>query len=87
VGDVRGSGLMIGVELVLDKESRRPNPAAATAVMEGCRRRGVLVGKGGLYGSVLRISPPLVLTEDEARHGLEVLEASVDEAAQGGGAS
>ena len=42
--------------------------------MEACRRRGVLVGKGGLYSSVLRLAPPLVLTEDEARHGVRVLD-------------
>jgi len=85
VGDVRGAGLMIGVELVTDKASRTPHPAAAAEVMEACRRRGVLIGKGGLYGSVLRLSPPLVLTEDEARRGIEVLDEAVAEAAAGGG--
>jgi len=87
VGDVRGSGLMLGVELVTDKASRAPNAAAASAVMEACRTRGVLIGKGGLYGSVLRLSPPLVLTEDEARHGISVLDEAVAEAAAGGGAT
>ena len=81
VGDVRGKGLMLGVELVTDKASRTPDPAAAAAVMEGCRRRGVLIGKGGLHGSVLRISPPLTLTEDEARQCVAVVEAAVAEAA------
>lgn len=87
VGDVRGKGLMVGVELVTDKASKAPNPAAAAAVMEGCRTRGVLVGKGGMHGSVLRLSPPLVLTEDEARHGVEVLDEALAEAASGGGGS
>jgi 4-aminobutyrate aminotransferase len=81
VGDVRGKGLMLGVELVTDKVSRTPSPEVAAEVMEGCRRRGVLVGKGGLYGSVLRISPPLILTEDEARHGVQVLDEAIAEAA------
>jgi len=87
VGDVRGSGLMLGIELVMDKSSKSPNAAAAGAVMEACRRRGVLIGKGGLYGSVLRLSPPMVLTEDEARHGVSVLDEAVAEAAAGGGAT
>ena len=52
--------------------------------MEGCRRRGVLVGKGGMHGSVLRLSPPLVLTEEEARHGVAVLDEALADAAQGG---
>ena len=80
VGDVRGKGLMLGVELVVDKASKAPNPAAAAAVMEGCRRRGVLVGKGGMHGSVLRLSPPLVLSEDEARRGVAVLDEALEEA-------
>jgi 4-aminobutyrate aminotransferase len=83
VGDVRGKGLMLGVELVTDKASKQPDPAVAAAVMEGCRRRGVLVGKGGLHGSVLRLSPPLVLTEEEARRGVAVLDEAVAEAAGG----
>ncbi|HLK44733.1 MAG TPA: aminotransferase class III-fold pyridoxal phosphate-dependent enzyme, partial [Acidimicrobiales bacterium] len=81
VGDVRGKGLMVGVELVTDKASRTPDPAAAAAVMEGCRRRGVLIGKGGLHGSVLRVSPPLTLTEDEARRCVAVVDEAVAEAA------
>jgi 4-aminobutyrate aminotransferase len=83
VGDVRGKGLMLGVELVERSETKVPSPALAAAVMEGCRRRGVLVGKGGLYGSVLRLSPPLVLTEDEARRGVAVLDEAITEAAGG----
>jgi 4-aminobutyrate aminotransferase len=85
VGDVRGKGLMMGVELVVDKSSKAPNPTAAAAVMEGCRRRGVLVGKGGMHGSVLRLAPPLTLTEDEARRAVGVLDAALAEAGGNGG--
>jgi 4-aminobutyrate aminotransferase-like enzyme len=47
--------------------------------MEACKRRGLLIGKGGLYGNVLRIAPPLSLTVAEATEGLDIIEASVDE--------
>jgi 4-aminobutyrate aminotransferase len=64
VGEVRGRGLMIAVELV-HPGGRKPNPAGATAALEGCRAHGVLVGKGGVHGNVLRIAPPLSVTASE----------------------
>ena len=79
VGDVRGKGLMIGVELV-EAGSTTPSPAAATRVMETCKEEGLLVGKGGLYGNVLRISPPLSLTPAEADDGYAVLDAAIRKA-------
>ncbi|MFY1699566.1 aspartate aminotransferase family protein [Solwaraspora sp. WMMA2101] len=72
VGEVRGKGLMLAVEFVRPGTSE-PDPAATTAVFEACRAGGLLVGKGGLYGNVLRMGPPLTLTEDEAREGLAIL--------------
>ena len=72
VGEVRGKGLMFGVELV-QPGTDEPDPAAAAAVMEATRERGLLVGKGGLYGNCLRVAPPMTLTEEEAREGLEIL--------------
>ncbi len=77
VGDVRGKGLMIGVELV-EPGSTVPAPAAATAVLEQARRRGLLVGKGGLYGNVLRIAPPLCLSPTDASTGLEALVGAIE---------
>ncbi|MER7007347.1 aspartate aminotransferase family protein [Dactylosporangium sp. NPDC000555] len=71
VAEVRGRGLMIGVELT--------SAAATTAVFESCKRDGLLVGKGGLYGTALRMGPPLNLTEDEAREGLEILTSALHE--------
>jgi 4-aminobutyrate aminotransferase len=72
VADVRGKGLMIGIELA-HPGSGEPDPAAAAAVLEATRERGLLIGKGGLHGNCLRVAPPLVLGEAEAREGLDLL--------------
>jgi 4-aminobutyrate aminotransferase len=81
VGDVRGKGLMIGVELVRPGTGTpgEPAPELATAVLEACKRRGLLVGKGGLYGNALRIAPLLTLTAEEAAEGLAILVAAIEE--------
>lgn len=71
VGDVRGKGLMIGVELV--GSHGEPSPRAATIALEATKERGLLVGKGGLHGNVLRLAPPMTLTEDEAEEALGIL--------------
>ncbi len=76
VGDVRGKGLMIGVELV-EPGTRTPSGAAATRVLEETRKGGLLVGKGGLYGNVIRLAPPMTLTDDETEEALEILAASI----------
>ena len=85
VGDVRGKGLMIGVELVRPGTGcpGEPAPELASAVLEATKRRGLLVGKGGLYGNALRIAPPLSLTAEEAAEGLALLTASIEEVAAG----
>ena len=85
VGDVRGKGLMIGVELVRPGTGTpgEPAPELASAVLEATKRRGLLVGKGGLYGNALRIAPPLSLTAEEAAEGLALLTASIEEVAAG----
>jgi 4-aminobutyrate aminotransferase len=72
IGEVRGKGLMIAVELVRPGTAEA-DPAATVRVFDECRAGGLLVGKGGLYGNVLRMGPALTLTEDEAREGLAVL--------------
>lgn len=71
IGDVRGKGLMIGVELV--EPGGQPDPVAASRVLELTKQHGLLVGKGGLHGNVLRLAPPMTLTEQEAAHALDVL--------------
>ena len=93
VGEVRGKGLMIGIELVVpgtDEPGRRPgapDPAAAAEVLEETRERGLLVGKGGLHGNVLRVAPPLSVTAEEADEGAEILVAAVEAVARTGAAT
>jgi 4-aminobutyrate aminotransferase len=72
VGDVRGKGLMFAVELV-DPVTKEPSAALAGKVLEAAGERGLLIGKGGLYGNALRMAPPLTLTADEAREGLGLI--------------
>jgi 4-aminobutyrate aminotransferase len=81
VGDIRGKGLMIGVELVRPGTGTpgEPAPEIASAVLEAAKRRGLLIGKGGLHGNALRIAPPLTLTADEAAEGLAALVAALED--------
>jgi len=72
VGAIRGKGLMFAVELV-DPATKKPAPQLAAKVLEATRERGLLIGKGGLYGHALRMAPPLTLSEAEAREGLGLL--------------
>ncbi|MDJ0792196.1 MAG: aspartate aminotransferase family protein [Acidimicrobiia bacterium] len=79
IGEVRGKGLMIGIELV-HPGGTSPNVGAAAQIMEEAKSGGLLLGKGGLYGNSLRIAPPLSLTEEEADEGFEILAAAVETA-------
>jgi alanine-glyoxylate transaminase/(R)-3-amino-2-methylpropionate-pyruvate transaminase len=83
VGDVRGMGLMLGVELVEDRESRKPARGATTAVLEAAKEMGLLLGRGGLDGNVLRIKPPLCITAEDVDYALEVLDRALGRAEQG----
>ncbi|MFB9883562.1 aspartate aminotransferase family protein [Planobispora siamensis] len=72
VGDVRGKGLMFAVELV-EPATGAPSPALAARFMEETKKAGLLAGKGGLHGNVLRMAPPLTLTTEEAAEGLGII--------------
>jgi 4-aminobutyrate aminotransferase len=72
VADVRGKGLMLAIEFV-EPGTLNPNAYATGRVFEECKKRGLLVGKGGLYGNTIRMGPPMTLTDDEAREGLAIL--------------
>jgi alanine-glyoxylate transaminase/(R)-3-amino-2-methylpropionate-pyruvate transaminase len=77
IGDVRGMGLMLGVELVRDRQTKEPAKDEALAIMEHARELGVLIGKGGLYGNVLRIKPPMCITAADVDFALEVLDLAL----------
>ncbi len=64
IGDIRGKGLMQGIELVVDRKTKEPNPQAVLKVFEETKRRGVLIGKGGLFGNVIRTGMMLNSTKD-----------------------
>jgi alanine-glyoxylate transaminase/(R)-3-amino-2-methylpropionate-pyruvate transaminase len=82
IGDVRGMGLMLGVELVRDRTSKEPAKAQAAAVLELAKERGLLLGKGGLHGNVLRIKPPMCITIDDANFLADCLEEILPLASQ-----
>ncbi|MET8088054.1 aspartate aminotransferase family protein [Micromonospora sp. NPDC005197] len=81
VAEVRGKGLMLGVEFVRPGGSE-PDPVLTNRVFEAARDGGLLAGKGGLYGNVLRMGPPLTLTEEEAREGLAILVDAIRSSAE-----
>jgi alanine-glyoxylate transaminase/(R)-3-amino-2-methylpropionate-pyruvate transaminase len=74
IGDVRGLGLMLGVELVKDRASKMPAAAECASIFEKARELGLLIGKGGLWGNTLRLKPPLVFTRADADFMLAVLD-------------
>jgi 4-aminobutyrate aminotransferase len=73
IGEVRGKGLMQGVEYI-EPESARPAPALATAALERAKEAGLLIGKGGLQGNVLRIAPPMSVTAQEMDEAIAIFE-------------
>jgi alanine-glyoxylate transaminase / (R)-3-amino-2-methylpropionate-pyruvate transaminase len=81
IGDVRGMGLMQGIEVVKDPEGKEPDKERTARLMEATREEGVLVGQGGLWGTVVRIGPSLLITEEEMAEGIEKLARACDRVA------
>jgi diaminobutyrate-2-oxoglutarate transaminase len=82
VGDVRGRGLMIGIELVKDRDTKEPWPEMAGQIRTECFRRGVIIEVGGHFGNVARFLPPLVITRKLLLTGVEIFVESVRAAEQ-----
>jgi 4-aminobutyrate aminotransferase-like enzyme len=82
VGDVRGMGLMQALELVKDRKTKEPAAAETTRLQEACKRRGLLVGKGGLYNNTVRIAPPMLIGEAEIDHACDVIDQALGEVAR-----
>ncbi len=79
IGDVRGKGLMTGIELVKDRGTKEPATAECVRVWERAKALGLLIGKGGFFGNVLRIKPPMCLTRPDVDFMIEVLDIAFGE--------
>ena len=79
IGDVRGMGLMQALELVKDRTTKEPAPQETVAVMERARENGLLIGKGGLYGNVIRLAPMLNISKADVDEALRLLDRSFSE--------
>jgi 4-aminobutyrate aminotransferase len=77
IGDVRGMGLMQALELVKNRQTKEPAPEATNQFMEHCRKGGLLVGKGGLYGNVIRTSPPLNITKSDVDEAIRIMDQAL----------
>jgi len=77
IGDIRGLGLMLGIELVKDRATKEPAKEECAAVFEACKDLGLLIGKGGLHGNTLRIKPPMIFTPSDAEFMLAVLDEAL----------
>jgi alanine-glyoxylate transaminase / (R)-3-amino-2-methylpropionate-pyruvate transaminase len=78
IGDVRGKGLLLCIELVRDRQSKEPASEECAQVMENCKEMGLLVGKGGLWGQAIRFSPPMCLNEHDANFLIDVVDSALE---------
>jgi alanine-glyoxylate transaminase/(R)-3-amino-2-methylpropionate-pyruvate transaminase len=74
IGDVRGKGLLVGIELVKDQQSKEPAKEECAQILETCKEMGLLLGKGGLWGQTIRFSPPMCVNEQDADFLLDALD-------------
>jgi 4-aminobutyrate aminotransferase len=73
LGDVRGRGLVIGLDIVKDKKTKERDPERTRAIIDECCRNGLIIG--AVSGNVIRVAPPLVITKDEADESLDIMES------------
>ncbi|MGH9700467.1 MAG: aspartate aminotransferase family protein [Candidatus Acidiferrales bacterium] len=79
IGDVRGMGMMQALELVKDRQTKEPAPQETTQLLERTRENGLLVGKGGLHGNVIRMAPPMNISKADVDEGIRMLDRSLAE--------
>lgn len=82
IGDVRGMGLMQGIELVRDRKTKEPASTETARIMEASKDAGLLIGKGGLYGNLLRIAPPLNITKTDVDEFVRMLDKAFTHSAE-----
>ncbi|RLI60739.1 MAG: hypothetical protein DRO88_13935, partial [Promethearchaeia archaeon] len=78
VGEVRGKGLMIGIEIVENKEKKTPGTKLCTAIRDEIFQKGVIIEVGGHYSNVLRFLPPLILTRAQAKSGIAIIKEAIE---------
>jgi len=79
IGDVRGIGMMQGIELVKDRKTKEPAAEATGQLLERARENGLLIGKGGLFGNVIRMAPPMNISKADVDEGIRMLDKSLSE--------
>ena len=79
IGDVRGMGLMQGIEIVEDRKTKSPGPKLATRLLEMAKKHGLLIGKGGLYGNVIRMAPSMLISKAEMDDAMQRLDKALAE--------
>jgi len=76
IGEVRGKGLALALEMVKDRETKQPDPERTAALLEASKKHGLLIGKGGFYGNVIRLTPPMSITKAEVAEAKDRLDAT-----------
>jgi 4-aminobutyrate aminotransferase-like enzyme len=79
IGDVRGRGLLVGFELVKDRTTKAYAAEETLQLMDACRKKGLLIGRGGLFGNVVRLAPPLSISKAQIGKTLEILDEGLRE--------